>query len=291
VLVFLSLASLVTGAEAVFLRDTVRKAVSVTAYPFLVAMGGVQHATSYVTGLFSSYHDRQQEIDSLRLRLTEMSQNEAQRHELIQENQRLRQMLGFVSTERRFELDPVKVQVMESFKGIMMIDRGSIHGMKESMCAVTEDGIVGMVTRVDPTTSSVVTLQNADCKVGGMVVRNRVRGIVYGSGNELTHRCTMKYIDMKDDVRVNDLVVSSPESMFPTGYTIGRVVSVDDSGALWKSAEIEPAVDPYRLDEIFIVRRAIAPADELAGQAVQAPVPSVAPAVPDTRSYQERYAP
>ena len=104
-------------------------------------------------------------------------------------------------------------------------------------------------------------------------------------------QCTMKYIDMKDDVRVNDLVVSSPESMFPAGYTIGRVVKIDESGSLWKSAEIEPAVDIYSLDEVFIVRRAIAPAEELAGQQSEPAVVSVAPAVPDTRSYQDRYAP
>ena len=291
VLVVMSLVSLATGAEGVFLRDTIRKAISVTAYPFLKAMGGVTGATSYVTGLFSSHTELRREVDDLRKRLVEMSQNEAQRHELVRENERLRNLIDFVRSERRFDLEPVKVDVMETFKGILLIDRGSLHGMHESMCAVTEDGIVGLVTRVDPTTSSVVTLQNADCKVGAMIVRNRVRGIVHGSSSELSYRCTMKYIDMKDDVRVNDLVVSSPESMFPAGYTIGRVVKIDESGSLWKSAEIEPAVDIYSLDEVFIVRRAIAPAEELAGQQSEPAVVSVAPAVPDTRSYQDRYAP
>ena len=121
--------------------------------------------------------------------------------------------------------------------------------------------------------------------------RNRVRGIVHGTGSDLSRYATMKYIDMKDDVRENDLVVTSPESVFPTGYPIGRVVNVDDTGSLWKTADIELAVDPYRLDEVFLLRQAVTPVEELAGPAPEEPAQSVAPTTPDKRTLQDRYAP
>ena len=71
-----------------------------------------------------------------------------------------------------------------------------------------------------------------------MVERNRLRaydGVVHASRSDLTRLCTMEYIDIKDNVRIGDVVVTSPESLFPTGYLIGRVVAVHDSGTLWKT--------------------------------------------------------
>jgi hypothetical protein len=67
---------------------------------------------------------------------------------------------------------------------------------------------------------------------------------------------------------------------------------VDKTGSLWKAAYIEPIVAPYRLDEVLVVRRSTAPADELQGQPGEAETAAL-PGVPspDNRPLQERYAP
>jgi len=244
---------------------------------------------NYVTGLVFAYDSARKENADLRRRLAETMRHAAQRKELQLENRRLRQMLAFERNESGLKLEPV--EIIETFKGILMVDRGSAHEVEKFMCAVTDRGIVGLVTQVDLATANVATLHNADCRVSAMIDRNRVRGIVHGTGSDLSRYATMKYIDMKDDVRENDLVVTSPESVFPTGYPIGRVVNVDDTGSLWKTADIELAVDPYRLDEVFLLRQAVTPVEELAGPAPEEPAHSVAPATPDKRTLQDRYAP
>ena len=289
VLVLVSLLSLATGKRASFIRDGVRTVVSVTAYPFLKLLNGIEHGFDYAAGLVLSYHDARREVESLRLRLGETMQHAAERNELRQENERLRHMLQFVRGEPRLTLEPVRV--LESFKGILMIDRGSFHGVRESMCAVNEDGIIGIITQADPATANIATLYNADCKVGAMIARNRVRGIIHGRASELSPYCTMNYIDMKDDVAVGDAVVASSESIFPAGYPIGKVVAVHDTKSLWKSADVEPAVDPYRLDEVLILRQAAPAAEEPTGTASSEAVALPAADAPATRSLQERYAP
>jgi cell shape-determining protein MreC len=97
---------------------------------------------------------------------------------------------------------------------------------------------------------------------------------------------------MKDDVRENDEVVTSIESVFPPGYPIGRVVAVHhDTGGVWQTADVEPAVDVFSLDEIFVLRQAVTPMEELMGDP-RAELPlSVAPMMPDTRTIQDRFAP
>ncbi len=286
-MVALSLASMASGRRAGFIGDGVRVAVSATSYPFLKSMKAVQGAVGYVAGLVFSYNAYRTETEMARGKLAEALQQTVQRNEFMQENSRLRRMIDFVREEQRLSLEAA--EVIESFKGATVtIDRGAMRGIAESMCAITENGIVGMVTRVGPFSANVVTLRNAECKVGAMIARNRVRGIVHGSGSDINPYCTMNYIDMKDDVQPGDQVVTSPESLFPTGYPIGRVAAVHETGSLWKSADVEPAVNPYRLDEIFVVRKAVPSAEELAGMPPSEPAPTPGP---DDRPLQERFAP
>jgi len=289
-LVVVSLASLATGTRASPIRNGLRTAVSLTAYPFLKVLKGVQQGVGYTAGLAFAYHETQQERDALRRRLAEANQLAARRNELLKENGRLRRMMEFARGEPALTLEPV--EVIDNFKGMITIDRGSLHGVRESMCALSENGVVGTVTQVHLASANVATLHNGDCRVGAMIARNRVRGTVHGSSGDLSRYCTMTYIDMKDEVRIGDAVVTSPESMFPAERRVGRVVAVhNEPGSLWQYADVEPAVDPYRLDELFIVRRALTPLVEPAQTGQDNGARSVAPEVPDTRSIQERYAP
>lgn len=277
------------GTQTSFLRDGIHAVVSVTKYPFLKVMKGVQAGVDYASGMIFSYDAAFEEARVTRERLANLMQHATERRELLMENKRLRKQLNFVRGEQGLKFE--SVAVIEAFKGHLTIDKGDMHGIVDPMCAVTDEGIVGIVTKVDMLSSNVVTLHNPDCKINAMIDRNRVRGIIHGSSSDLSRYCTMRYIDMKDDVRRNDLVVASPGSIFPTGFPIGRIAEIDETGSLWKVAYVEPVVDPYRLDEVFILRQAVAPPEEMAGPLAPEVGQSVAPPVPDTRSLQQRYAP
>ncbi|HEO72611.1 MAG TPA: rod shape-determining protein MreC [Candidatus Hydrogenedentes bacterium] len=273
--------------------NAVTTVVSVTSRPFLKALATTRGGADSLTGFVFAYGEARREAEALRMRLAESAAALARSAELAAENQRLRRMLRFVRHEPDLGLE--SVEILANYKGILKIDRGVIHGVEVSMCVITEDGVVGLVTEVYPASATVVTLHSAECRIGAMVERNRVRGVVHGGRGDISRICTMEYIDTKDDVRQGDAVVTSPESLFPPGYAIGRVVAVHDAGRLWKYADIEPAVDPYRLDELFLVRRAAIPAGELAGrretEGLEEPARPAAAALPDTRTLQERYAP
>lgn len=291
VLVTLCLVSLVTGTEATLIHTGINRAVTVTAYPFLKAKDlGVQ-GYQYVFGLVFAYDALVVENQNLKADLAGLRLAVAQRGELQQENQRLRGMIGFARSAPQFTLEPARV--LESYKGMLRIDRGAVHGMKESMGVVTLDGVVGMITEVSPFTSVVATLHHRECKIGAMVYRNRLRaydGVIHAA-NDLSSVCTMDYIDLKDDVRVGDVVVTSLESTFPDGCLMGHISAVHPSGSLWKTAEVAPAVDPYRLDEVFVIRQAAADAGAAAARSSVWPAEAQSPPMPDQRSIQERYAP
>jgi rod shape-determining protein MreC len=269
----------------------------------------MERATDYTLGMIFRYDEYRRDNESLRQEVANLKKTVLSRAEIAEENKRLHRMLDFVRDEPRLKLEPVRV--IESYKGMLRIDRGAVHGIKQFMCVLNEAGVVGIVTDVNDFTSTVATLHHPDCKVGAMVLRNRLRaydGVIHASGSDLSRICTMEYIDMKDDVRVGDLVVTSPESLFPAGYLIGTVSAWHASGSLWKTADITPAVDPYRLDEVFVVIKAKTSEDELTTPEKEPeplPEPSLAPEssagakaaattapeMPDNRPIQERYAP
>lgn len=292
VIVSLCLASLISGTEATLIHKGVKWAVTVTAYPFLKTKDYVEKGADYAIDFVFSFDALRKENAALHDELATLKTAVARRAEMYQENQRLRVMLNFARNEPRLTLEPVRV--LESYKGMLRIDRGSVNGIKESMGVITPDGVVGIITEVSPFTSVVASLHHRECRIGAMVQRNRLRaydGVIHAAG-DLSNVCTMDYIDLKDEVRVNDVVVTSPESVFPGGYVIGTISAVHPSGSLWKTAEVIPAVDPYRLDEVYVIRRA---ADDVETDTASPPAPRVVESksaeMPDNRTIQERLAP
>lgn len=294
-LVVLSLVSLITGTRASVVHTGIKRAVSLTAYPFLKAKALTEDSASYMVDFVFAYDAQRRRNTVLTQEVIELKRALAHYRELRTENRRLRRMLDFVREEPRLYLEPVRV--IESMKGMLTIDRGRLHGIRESMSVLAVDGVVGMITDVSDVTAKVATIHHMDCKVGAMVERNRIRaydGIIH-AGSDLTNICTMDYIDVKDDVRKGDLVVTSPESLFPSGYPIGVVSAVHGSDSLWKWAEIVPAVDPYKLDEVFVVHRASGDAERLAGPpltvSAEEQLAATAGESTQVRAIQERYAP
>lgn len=313
VLVFLCLLSLANGTESTLVDRVIKRAIALTAYPVLKAQDFVAntagHASQYIIGVGEVRRDNEQ----LHEEVIKLRQALARGREYELQNQRLRDQMGFARDSTRFDVVPAGV--LENYKGMLKIDLGSRDGVVANMAVIAPDGVVGIVIEVADFTSNVATLHHPDCKVGAMVQRNRLRaydGVIHAGGSDLSQICTMYYIDIKHDVRAGDYVVTTPESIFPSGYPIGKITSVNEGEALWKWAEIKPAVDPYTLDEVYVVRRSTPLPEDLEGPppdpdaqlvAKDAPVaedpslpapkpkPAAPPPPPDLRPLQERFAP
>lgn len=288
-LVTLSVVSLVTGARGSFIATGVHRVVGVATYPFLVAMASVEDSAGYLRGLLLDYDGAIGRAGELEVRLAAQLHVNAQRDELAAENRRLRELVGFRTTHPELQLLPARV--IQHAQGTLTIDHGSREGVQPSMCVITPDGVVGMVTQAGPFSASVVTLQNPDCRIDVMIERNRVRGRIHGTGNDLSALCRMFYIDINARVREGDRVVTSPDSVFPSGYPVGVVYGTPYQGPLTQSAEVVPTVDPFRLDEVFVVLSAEAPRADLAALNVDKMAGAAPVKLANTETIQERFAP
>jgi rod shape-determining protein MreC len=68
----------------------------------------------------------------------------------------------------------------------------------------------------------------------------------------------LKYLKRSDDVQVGDLIVTSGmNNIFPKGFPIGTVLSIEKSQyGMTQEVELKPVVDLTNLEEVFIVLNA-----------------------------------
>ncbi len=285
-LVSSSLISIGSGAEATYLGAAFRNAVSTVAYPFIIGFQRVGDSASQAAGVVVDYNSLQAQNEELQWKLAHMADLVARGEEAIAHNAALGEMIEFERAHPRVELLPARVVGVE--RGMITIDVGTIADVAEGMCVMTPAGIIGIVTAVTPFSSTVISLHHSECRIAVKVQRSRVRGVLKGSGNRYTHYCELQFIGQHDDVMKGDILVTSEESRFPAGYRVGQLATAPGGGSLLVTAPVTPYVNPYAVDQVFIVRSA---ATERVPMAAASDAPASAYALPDDRPLQERFAP
>jgi rod shape-determining protein MreC len=193
---------------------------------------------------------------ALKTQLAELNAQLGAMTELKLENQRLSQLLGFKQASK-MNLLAARVIGRDLLPdhNTITVDRGLIHGVRKNMAALTIGGVVGYTFRVENQTSQILLLTDLYAVIDATVQRSRARGFVEGAGRTSTH---LRYLKRSDDVKVGDLVVTSGLfNIFPKGFPIGSVTSIDKSRyGMTQEVEVKPAVEPLNLEELFIVLNA-----------------------------------
>ena len=245
---------------------------------------GTTRATSGAAHLWSRYVSLvgvEAENRELKERLRRLEGEHLRDAEVELENRRLSRLLDFkwempsqVVTSRVIGKDASGI--FESFT----LDRGESDGIKPGMAVVCAEGVVGRIAQSTPHAARVLLISDHNSGVDAIVQRTRARGIVEGAVNRT---CSMKYIKRGEEIDVNDVVVTSGlDGIFPKGVLIGRVSGVTrkDFG-LFQVAEVAPAVDFSRLEEVLVLTsppREVNLAIEVAERARATPEPTATPA-------------
>ena len=254
----------------------------------LTLTGPIEKATGWTVGKalggWNGYialrhaHERAAELQR-EVNLLQLDRLELQR--VRQENERIGRLLGFAEAEpgRRVvgariigvRLDPKGLQ-------LVTLDRGATAGLEPMMPVVVGTGIVGRVHSVSAATADVLLLSDRNSSIAVLVERSRARANVRGTGSPDT--CRLEYALRSDDMVEGDLLVTSgTDGVFPRGLPVGTLVGVKRSGqGLYQRADVRPAVDVTKLEEVLVLTAALAPRQALA--TAQPAATSTAPASP-----------
>jgi rod shape-determining protein MreC len=176
------------------------------------------------------------------------------------ENERLRELMGFLVTFPRDELPeivPARVIGMPGGRVVesMRIDKGLCDSLQVDMPIVVPSGLVGKIAEVYSNYSLVEPLTSASSGVSVVTERGRVRGVIrprFGGASRLV-TWEIDYVQARSDVLPGDLVVTSGlGGVYPPGITVGHVVRIAE-GPLTMSVEVELAVDFSKVEQVFVM--------------------------------------
>jgi rod shape-determining protein MreC len=132
------------------------------------------------------------------------------------------------------------------------IDKGSRDGLRADMAIIAPGGVVGRVTVASARASKVQLLIDRNAAAGAIVERSRAQGVVIGGGDD--ERLRMEYVSEAADIVVGDLIMTSGiDGIYPKGFAIGRVESVEKNGPAYKRIIVKSAVDFRALEEVLVV--------------------------------------
>ena len=130
------------------------------------------------------------------------------------------------------------------------IDKGSMHGIKVDMPVISPSGVVGRVVVAGSRASRVQLIVDRNAAAGALVERSRAQGVAVGVGDG---RLRLDYVSQTADVTAGDVLVTSGiDGIYPKGFVIGRVDSVQRVGA-YPSISMSPAVDFSRIEDVLVV--------------------------------------
>jgi rod shape-determining protein MreC len=209
------------------------------------------------SGLWQDYVDLRtlrEENKRLTVEMSTLKRRLDQLQEQALETQRLQRLLAMRDNSQADFLTArvVGKDATNWFKTILL-DCGSMHGVRRDQPVLAPNGLVGRVVEVAPTSARVQLLTDSVSAVGGLIRRTRVTGIISGI---LGAGARIRYLPLMSDVAVGDEVVTSGMGgLFPKGILIGRIATVErKSGALFQEATLTPAVDLSRLEEVLILK-------------------------------------
>lgn len=174
-------------------------------------------------------------------------------------NRRLKELDDLLQTAGlgKFKIVPARVMSSGSSSGFgatVLIDAGSIDGVKKDMTVMAGSGMVGRVAEVYKNSSLVVLISDSTSTVGARVAENGKIGFLTGRGS--SQGLSLEFVDPTAEVKAGDQLVSYGVSggIFASGIPLGIVREVKYAGGnSVLSAVVDPFVDLQSLDLVGVV--------------------------------------
>jgi len=94
-------------------------------------------------------------------------------------------------------------------------------------------------------------LIDRDAAAGAIIERSRAQGVVVGTG---TDRFRLDHVPGAADIQVGDRVVTSGiEGIYPKGFLIGQIESLDRKSGEFSDVVVRPAVQFSELETVLVV--------------------------------------
>lgn len=233
---------------------------------FSTPVNAINNFFSDVNTLQDTFEENQrlkQEIDTI-------AENQAQLTTLKADNERLKEELELqvTLTDFTYLTGSVIARNPDMWIDQVVIDRGSSDGLEVGMSVMSNNGLAGRVTDVNPTSSKVTLLTTTDDTAvltsAEIVLENEtVFGVINGYDTN-RNQLIMDQIIAESEIELGaDVVTSGMGGLVPRGLLVGTVAEVTlDNHGLGQRVYIEPATNFKDIRYVTVInRQAESPSD------------------------------
>ena len=213
--------------------------------------GGFLGLRSVWTGYIGLRHVKA-ENDALKRDLAAAQVVVQEQRALVDRTRGLENLLGL---RQQLKLNTVAAEIIGAAAApdfrTLTIDKGTRDGVRADMSVIAPAGVVGRLVVPSLRSAKVQLLIDRNAAAGAIIERTRAQGVVVGGGDD---RLRMEYVSEVFDIIVGDVVVTSGiDGIYPKGFVIGQVESIERAGGAYKRITIKPAVDFRSLEEVLVV--------------------------------------
>ncbi len=206
-------------------------------------------AGSWVSSLGMSRAD----VALLKRQNEELRARNAELEEARQENERLRSLVKFVEA-RNLESMGARVigRPVNSWEGIITIDRGTADGVERGMPVIGDAGLLGQIVETASHTSRVRLITDQRSGVAALVQRTRAEGVVRGA---IDRSMTLDFVSREASLKAGDVVITSGlGGVYPKGLVVGEITRVRrQPNTLAPIVSVRPSARLGELEEVLVL--------------------------------------
>lgn len=258
-------------------------------------MSPVQGVVGDAAGPIGRFFDDWQNLGSRNARIAELeaanADLRAKLHIASGDARRLRELDALLAQAGTAQYKVVVAQVLaigadQGFGNTVLIDAGSLDGVRKDMSVVSGSGLIGRVVSVMKRRSTVALITDPSSTVGARIEGSGEIGFVTGLGQ--IDNLQLQLLDPYAQLRIGDRLVSFgvARGIYASGLPIGTVTSIrGKAGTSERVADVKPFVAIGSLDIVGVVvvkprtdpRDALLPPAPAVSPAATQPQPSASP--------------
>lgn len=204
------------------------------------------------------YEGLKQEYEELKKQKEELEIQMLETQKVIDENETLKQMLDIKKEYQHYETVMGKIIYREhdNWSQTFTIDVGLNDGIKVDQTVVHKDGLVGYISNVTDTTSTVTTILDASSSVSVSISTANEPAVANGDLElKSKNRLKLTYIPLDTEISISDMLYTSGIGVkYPSSIPVGRIIEVvNNKNDVNRYALIEPCVNINDISEVAVI--------------------------------------
>lgn len=217
--------------------------------------------SSFGNGIANSFSDNNKlisENENLKKEIEELKYRELETKKILNENESLKRMLSIKESYQHFKLifGNIILREHDNWSKVFTINIGEESGVKLNQAVISNNGLVGYISKVNTNTSVVTTILDPTTAVSVNIGTINEPAILKGDISlKEQNKLKLEYIQIDTTISIGDMIYTSGlGNNYPSTIPVGKVIEVKgNKNDMNRIAIVEPIVNIASLKEVAII--------------------------------------